>query len=149
MTTLLDRRPEHLPPGYTLRYTLTGGKEPGLGWVEEQTVLVYTLGWERDDFTTPVVVCVGRPDAPDLVGTSADYAEEVDLDLPGVRVVYHDGIQTPRLDDARDFAGLVWQRGGVHSVTARSDRGTFAVRGPRSVPRAELVATLVSLSPDR
>src|SRR5579864_825635 len=37
MTTLLERRPERLPSGYSLRYTLSDGREPGFGWVQEQT----------------------------------------------------------------------------------------------------------------
>jgi hypothetical protein len=147
MSTLLDRRPAHLPDGYTLRYTLEGGREPAFGWVPEQTVMVYTRGWSPQDFTFPLMVCVGRADAPDLTGTSAEFGEQLDLGLPGVHAVYHDGIQTARLDDARDFAGTTWKRGDVHSVTARSASGTFAVRGPRSLPRAELVDTLLSLSP--
>jgi hypothetical protein len=147
MTTLLERTPAHVPEGWKLRYTLAGGREPGLGWVAEQTVLVYTRGWSPQDFTTPLMVCVGRADAPDLTGTSPEHGEPLDVGVAGVAATYHDGILVPRLDDARDFAGTSWRRGDVHSVTARSATGTFAVRGPRSLPREELVATLLSLSP--
>jgi len=146
MTTLLDRRPGHVPTGFSLRYTLGGGREPGLGWVEEQMVLVYTRGWAPQDFTFPLVVCIGAPDAPALVGTSEDHARPLDLGVAGVTAVYHDGIVTARLQD-NDFAGTAWRQGGVHSVTARSDSGTFAVRGPRDLPAEELVAVLLSLSP--
>ncbi len=144
---MLDRRPGYLPDGYTLRYTLAGGREPAFGWVEEQVMLVFTRGWSRDDFGSPLVVCVGGPDAPELVGTSPAHGEELDLGIPSLQAVYHDGIQAARLDELRDFAGVVWRTGHVHSVTARSWLGTFAVRGPRHLPRSELVATLLSLSP--
>lgn len=147
MTTLLERRPSRVPDGYSLRYTLTDGREPGFGWAREQTVLVYTRGWSPSDFTFPLMVCLGRADGPDLVGTRADRAQALDIGVPGVEAVYHDGILTPRLDSARDFAGTEWQQGEVHSITARSAAGAFAVRGPRNLPRDELVATLLSLSP--
>lgn len=147
MTTLLDRRPTQLPAGYTLRYCVEGGREPGFGWIAGQVVLVYTRGWSRDDFGSPLVVCVGEAGAPDLVGTSAAHAQPLDLGLAGVDAVYHDGMLTARLDETRDFAGTTWSSGGAHSVTARSASGSFAVRGPRDLDRAELVATLLSLSP--
>jgi hypothetical protein len=147
VTTLLERRPERLPSGYSLRYSLSDGREPGFGWVKEQTVLVYTRGWAPEDFTFPLVVCVGRAGAPDPVGTSPDHGEPLDLGVPGVEAVYHDGILSARLDGADDFAGTAWQQGSVHSVTARSATGAFAVRGPRGLERDELVATLLSLSP--
>ena len=147
MTTALERRPDYLPEGYTLRYLVAGGKEPGFGWTDEQVVLIYTRGWSREDFSLPMMVCVGGVGAPDLVGTSPAHAQPIDLGAGGVEAVYHDGIQVARLDDARDFAGLTWKRGDVHSVTARSASGTFAVRGPLSLPLAELLATLLSLSP--
>jgi len=130
-----------------MRYCLEGGREPGFGWIEEQVVLVYTRGWSRDDFGAPLVVCIGAPGAPELIGTSPAHAEPIDVGLPGVEAVYHDGMVTARLDEARDFAGTTWTRGDTHSVTARSGRGTFAVRGPRELDRTELVATLLSLAP--
>jgi hypothetical protein len=147
VSTVLDRRPGYLPPGYTERYRLPGGREPGFGWIEQQVVLVYTTGWSRLDFSSPLVVVVGRDGAPDLVGTSPGHAEPLDLGVPGVVAAYHDGILAARLDEMRDFAGTTWKRGDVHSITARSASGTFAVRGPRSLPRSELIATLLSLSP--
>jgi hypothetical protein len=147
VTTALERRPTYLPEGYTLRYQVGGGKEPGLGWTEEQVVLMYTRGWSREDFSLPLMVCVGGAGAPDLIGTTPAHAQPIDPGAAGVEAVYHDGIQVARLDDARDFAGLTWKCGDVHSITARSTSGTFAVRGPRSLAFAELLATLLSLSP--
>ena len=147
MTTALERRPTYLPEGYTLRYLVAGGKEPGFGWVADQVVLMYTRGWSREDFNLPLMVCVGGAGAPDLVGTSPTHAEPIELGAGAVEAVYHDGIQVARLDAARDFAGLTWKRGDVHSITARSAAGTFAVRGPRSLPLAELLATVLSLAP--
>jgi mitochondrial fission protein ELM1 len=143
----IERRPSHIPDGFTFRYALPGGREGGFGWIAEQTILVYTRGWEREDFTTPLVVVVGRAGAPALVGTNEGFAEPVDIDVPGVDAVYFDGITAPRLDEAHDVAGVAWRTGHVHSITARSATGTFAVRGPRTVSRDELVAVLVSLSP--
>jgi hypothetical protein len=147
IAVVLERRPAYVPDGYALRYTVEGGREPGLGWVAEQTLLVYTRGWSRTDFSVPLVVVVGRPDAPDLVGTSADFGLPFDVDVPGVRTTYHDGTLVPLLDATREFRGTHWQSGTVHSLTARSEVGTFAVRGPRALPRSELVAVLLSLSP--
>jgi mitochondrial fission protein ELM1 len=143
----IERRPSYVPQGFALRYALPGGREAGFGWIAEQTVLVYTRGWEREDFTTPLVVVVGRTGAPALVGTDEGFAQPVDVGVPGVEAVYFDGITVPRLDDARDFAGVAWRTGEVHSITARSASGTFAVRAPRTVSRDELVAVLVSLNP--
>ena len=143
----LDRRPAYLPAGYALRHTFDGGREPALGWDPEQTLLVYTTGWSPDELTSPLLVCVGRAGAPDLIATSPAYAEPLDIGVAGVAAVYHDGLQVARLDAGSDFAGVDWRRGEVHSLTARSDTGTFAVRGPRSLPQSELVATLRSLSP--
>lgn len=146
MMTVLERRPRYLPEGYTLRYLVAGGKEPGLGWAEEQVVLMYTRGWSREDFSMPLMVCVGGVGVPDLIGTSPAHAAPVDLG-PGVAGEYHDGILTARLDELRDFAGTAWQQGEAHSVTARSAAGTFAVRGPRSLPLDELRAVILSMSP--
>lgn len=147
VSTVLDRRPGYLPPGYTERYCLPGGREPGFGWIEQQVVLVYTTGWSQLDFSSPLVVVVGREGAPELIGASPAHAEPLDIGVAGVAAVYHDGILTPRLNETRDFAGTTWMRGHVHSITARSAAGTFAVRGPGSLPRSELIATLLSLSP--
>ena len=147
MSPLLDRRPGYLPDGYSLRYTSAGGREPGFGWIEEQVVLVYTRGWSRDDFSSPLVACVGGPGAPDLIGTVPAHGQPFDLGVDGVAAVYHDGMLTSRLDESRDFAGTTWRRGDTHSITARSPLGTFAVRGPRNLESAELVATLLSLRP--
>jgi len=143
----VERRPAHLPAGWSFRYALPGGREAGFGWIPEQTVLVYTRGWERADFTMPLVVVVGRAGAPPLVGTEESFAQSVDLGVPGVDAVYFDGITVPRLDANRDFAGVAWRTGEVHSITARSAAGTFAVRAPRTVSREELIAVLVSLDP--
>ena len=146
-TMTVERRPAYLPAGWTFRYALPGGREAGFGWIAEQTVLVYTRGWERDDFTMPLVVVVGRAAAPPLIGTDDAFAQSVDIGLDGVDAAYFDGITVARLDANRDFAGVAWRTGEVHSITARSAGGTFAVRAPRTVPREELVAVLVSLQP--
>jgi hypothetical protein len=142
---MLERRPAYVPDGYTFRYSVPGGREAGFGWIPEQTILVYTRGWAREDFLVPLVVVVGRAGAPELVGTNAGFGEPVDFGIAGVRAVYHDGIIRPRPDEHRDVAAVAWRSGEVHSITARSDTGTFAVRAPRSVPRDELVAVLASL----
>ena len=147
LSTLLDRRPAYLPEGYTLRYASKGGREPGFGWIVEQVVLVYTRGWSREDFSSPLVVCIGSSGAPDLIGTGPAYGEALDLGLAGVAGMYHDGMLTSRLDESRDFAGTTWRQGDTHSITARSAVGTFAVRGPRGLDCSELVATLLSLRP--
>jgi hypothetical protein len=146
-TMTVERRPAHLPPGFTFRYALPGGREAGFGWIAEQTILVYTRGWDREDFTMPLVVVVGRAGAPELVGTNDGFAQPLDIGVAGVEARYFDGITVPRLDAARDFAGVAWRTGEVHSITARSAAGTFAVRAPRTVSRDELIAVLVSLSP--
>jgi hypothetical protein len=146
-TMTVERRPAHLPAGYALRCALPGGREAGFGWIAEQTILVYTRGWERADFAMPLVVVVGRAGAPALIGTEEAFAQSLDLGVGGVDAAYFDGITVPRLDAARDFAGVAWRTGEVHSITARSATGTFAVRAPRTVPRDELVAVLVSLAP--
>src|SRR5258708_24300032 len=104
LSTVLDRRPTYLPPDYTLRYSVGGGREPGFGWVEEQVVLVYTRGWSRDDFGSPLVVCVGRPGAPELIGTSPAHGEEVDVGVTGAEALYHRGMLTARLDRLPRFA---------------------------------------------
>src|SRR5207302_8265858 len=114
-TMIIERRPSYVPQGFSFRYALPGGREAGLGWIAEQTILVYTRGWEREDFTAPLVVVVGRAGAPDLVGTADGFAQPVDVGVPGVAAVYHDGITVPRLDEARDFAGVAWRTGEVHS----------------------------------
>lgn len=146
-TMTVERRPAHVPAGYAFRYALPGGKEAGFGWIPEQTILVYTRGWDRADFTMPLVVVVGRAGAPPLVGTEEAFAQPIDVGVDGVSAMYFDGITVPRLDDARDFTGVAWRTGEVHSITARSATGTFAVRAPRTVPQDELVAVLLSLSP--
>jgi hypothetical protein len=145
--TMTERRPTYVPEGYTFRYAVPGGREAGFGWIAEQTILVYTRGWARDDFLVPLVVVVGRAGAPELVGTSAGFGEAVELGVAGVHAVYHDGINVPRVGEHRDHAGVTWRSGDAHSITARSATGTFAVRAPRDVAREELVAVVASLSP--
>ena len=128
-------KPEHLPSGYAWRRQLEGASAQVLGRHPDQVVLVYTLGWSQEDWNVPLVVAGAPAGAPPLLGTERRRGRRVDIGIPGVEAVYHDGIWAlgPGPDERRFGHGLIhWDSSTVHSLTIRHSGMTWAVRGPKT-----------------
>jgi len=128
-------KPESVPTGYAWRRQLEGASAHALGRHPDQIVLVYTLGWTQEDWSWPLVVAAAPAGAPPLLGTEHRRGRHVDLGIPGVRAVYHNGIWVlgPGPDEQSFGAGVIhWDSSTVHSLTVRHSDVTWAVRGPKT-----------------
>lgn len=144
MASVSPTQPSYVPEGFELRGRTRSEGIRVLRNDPAQSAFVYTLGWEQEDWAYPLMIFIGSTPPGHLVATEDRSGELVELGVPGVTAVYHDGIWAPgNGDDERIFGATVihWERAMAHSITASSDKGVVAVRGPkrRGVDFAELV----------
>lgn len=143
-----DVRPTYLPSGFTLRSANYGSDWQGFYGVEEQSVLEYVNG---SNFVSPLFVAAAKPHGKtEFFGTEEMAGSPMELDVPGTRAVYHDGIWAAGPGPGERSAGSVvihWQEGICHSITTRKDDRIYAVRGSTAsgVTVEELVKVTLSL----
>ncbi len=120
----------------------------GFGRNPDQTILIYTSGWTERDWFCPLVVVIAPAGAAQLVATERRQGTPIDLGLPGVTAVHHDGLWTaPETEIGAPAKRPVWNTTFAHSITARSMTLTAAVRANKQrVDTAELVRVLLSLT---
>jgi hypothetical protein len=127
------RRPTFIPNGFEIRRTMQGKDVIGIGIHPSQFALVYTKGWERDDWVYPLIFFV-RPDSvgPALAATADHPGTPVDLERPDLAGIYHDGWWTlERPPTEADGPNLIWETSRIHSVTVSGPDFKFAIRGAK------------------
>jgi hypothetical protein len=111
--------------------------------------LIYTRGWEVEDWNSPLTIHASPAGEGILAGTENRPGEPVDLGIPSATAVYHDGLWAPGSgEDERDLGDVIihWDRTNAHSITIRASNGTYAVRAPKAdVAFDELVEVARSL----
>lgn len=135
--------PTYLPSGFALRRQITGEGVVGLGRDPHQVGLVYTVGWDREALMYPLLVFV-RPDGgAELACTERRPGLPIDLGMPAVNALYHDGWW--QLNPNRDLEPdriVAWDASTVHSISVTYNAIQFAVRAAR---HATSLAATVSL----
>lgn len=140
--------PSYVPVAFK-RYGSAKGASSGEFWdTEEQLVVRYRPG-NGSDRSRTLTVCWAADQDRELMGTRG--RRGVPVDVYGVEAVYHDGQWQPGPGPEQvDLATgpLHWDR-REHSITMRTERGVFAVRGPQQdIPEpGELVQVLSSVEP--
>lgn len=142
--------PSSIPPDYRFAERVNGGQCFGRG--PNQLSLFYRRSTQSDDYHYPIVVYIAPPASTELSATEGGPSQSVDLNLPGVTAVYHDGMWAPGPGaNVQDLGGqtlIHWETlNGFHSITAYGPNNTFAVRGPknRGVAFADLLNIAKSL----
>ena len=141
-------RPRRLPDGYAYRGRADGPMAGGFVRAERQTALVHTRDRSPAEHHTPLTVFATDNPRQALAGTEGARGVRVDLGVPGVEAIYHDGIWHVDADVADEHGvdkGFAWLTGTCHSLTVRTATRVYGVRAPRDVPLAELVAIAASL----
>ncbi len=126
-------RVAHLPQGYSFHARVDGDAVAGFGIDADQVALVFRRAEADDDHEYPLVVYVGTASAGALTGTEGHIGTVVEL-APEISAEYHDGLWA--IGDGPDArqAGpqtIHWDASVAHSLTVRSRRFVFAVRGPK------------------
>lgn len=143
--------PSYVPDEFTFRRRLEGSETGGFGDDPTQVGLIYTRGWDHTDSAYPLIVYAAQPVETDLAATENRPGVPVDLGIPGVQAVYHDGLWAFGPGEAQvNLEGGVtihWERSGAHSITIYSPDGTYAVRAPKdTVAFDELARVAKSLN---
>jgi hypothetical protein len=142
-----EAQPSYLPSGYQLRRQIVGddaahGLSNRAGDQVGAMMLVHTTGRTyREWLLAALVVHVGLGPDGSLTGTEKKPGRRVDLGLPGVQAVYHDGMWAMGDDGVRP----VWRTDAAHSITVRTSARSYGIRGPRSIGIGELVRVARSL----
>ena len=122
-----------VPPGYKLRFEVTGESAPAFAEDPEQTVLIYARG--KNDIKYPLMVAFSARTDVALIGTHGHPGSTVLLADGGGEATYHDGMW--ELADGAPSTSVDqfrWNDRDTHSLTVRlaDGSGTVAVRGARS-----------------
>jgi len=141
-------QPSYLPEGYQLRRDAP--EHRGRSSTSSQAALTYTRGWELDDWLHPLKISSPSSAEASHATTNRHAGDPINLGLPGITAIYHDGSWAPGPgEDARSVGETVihWERGSVHSITMRGSNGVATVQGSRArgVTRDELVKIARSL----
>lgn len=140
-------RPSYVPPGYGLRWQIDGEIAPGFHQDPTQTVGVYTRSWNPDDRTNPLMVCAASGIVTDLMGTEGHTGQAIDLGIPGITAVYHDGMWAPGVGREQWTMGNApfhWDTTSAHSITARWQNRVIAIRAAKN--RDVGIAMLVKIA---
>lgn len=141
-------RPARIPDGFRLRNRVDGPVAGGFPPEAEQTLLLHTRSWRMEDIRRPLLVFATPDVDQELIGTHDRAGTPVDLGIPGVSAVYHDGVWQVDADifEAEGLdAAMRWDTTSVHSLTVRTADRVFGVRAPREIDVEELVAVVRSL----
>ncbi len=150
MPNVTVSNPAYLPSGYELSLRVHGSEAGGLGMDASQTGTFYRRATAIEDWRSPLAVYLSGPGAPDLAATEKKQGEQIDLGIVGIKAVYHDGLwMLGQGAEQLDMGDVVvhWDSSTLHSITARWDGGTCAVRGPkgRGVGYDELINVVKSM----
>jgi hypothetical protein len=150
MRTVTVSDPTYLPGGYKLSLRVHGPEAGGLGMDASQTGMLYRRGTALEDWRNPLAVYVSGSGAPALVATEARQGEQIDLSIVGIEAIYHDGLwMLGQGAEQLEMGDVIvhWDSSALHSITARWDGGTCAVRGPkgRGVGYDELIKVVKSM----
>jgi len=129
-------RPGFVPPEYSYRHTIEGPAATGFGRIQDQVALFYARGWSNDEMALPLVIHIGPAGAPALWATEGHSGTPIDIGFGETAAVYHDGLWSvgPGEDQSPSPGVLLhWEKSSIHSVTARSSHGTYAVRGAKTM----------------
>ncbi len=142
--------PSYLPSGYLLAERVDGAE--GFGSGPNQVSLFYRRSLQSDDVHYPLVVYIAPSGSAELAATEGGPSQPLDLNVPAVTAVYHDGMWAPGGGDSEKNIGgqtvIHWEgASGFHSITAHTATNTFGVRAPknRGVGFDELVKVVRSL----
>ena len=141
--------PSYVPVGFALREHVFGDGAGGFAQEEDQLGLFFARSNKLADRILPLSIHATAAASFALVGTE-DRPGSVVAIGDGRTATYHDGIWSAGPgEEARRVGPMLihWDRGSVHSLTARSDGLVFAVRGPKAlgVTLSELVRVAQSL----
>ncbi len=139
-------KPSYVPTGFSFRRQLTGESVAGIGKHQQQIQLVYTTGWDHDDWTHPVTIYIRPAGEASLGATEGRPGLDLDLGLPGSKAVYHDGWWAPETPPAgATRLQLIWDATTVHSITVAYPEIQFAVRASRHAAKRIGDVTTVEL----
>lgn len=137
-----------IPLGYRFGSEVRGSSVAGFWGVLDQVALIYVCQpyQEYDRF---FVHGAGRPSLT-LLGTEGHDGVGVDVNIRGMRAVYHDGLWSIGPGNEQRVEGgqvLHWEVSDAHSLTLWDEGRTFAVRGLRSrgIPQSALIRLAQSL----
>jgi len=136
--------PSYIPNGYQFQRQREGVDAAGFGRDPHQVALLYTRGWQYEDWVYPLSIYIVPLGAAALAATEQHPSRRVDIGIPGAVAMYHDGLWASGLGEDELHLGSVvlhWDRKAVHSITVHRGNHTYAVRGPkhRGVGFEELV----------
>lgn len=142
--------PSYVPPGYKLRQTIEGPAAMGFGLDPNQVGHFYVHGYTDEEIHTPLSVFMGPPGAPPLAATEHRPGQPVDIGVPNVTALYHDGMWVPGPGEDQQNVGpgvLHWERAVAHSLTVHAPDGVYAIRGGKRIGAGidELVKVAKSL----
>lgn len=129
-----DLAPGFVPERFSRRRAHAGENVRSLsGGGAAGTVVLF---FDKAEPHSPVEVAASPDPAAQLAGTEERPGVKVDLDVPGVEAVYHDGQWAPGPGPGQISNGEVtlhWSTKGAHSITARVGGESVTVRAPKSV----------------
>jgi len=149
---LAHARPTYVPAGYRYGFHVEGEAAAGFWGNADQVVFNYSFHKEP---SFPLTIFAAAAAGGDVLhGTEQRTGTAVDLGLPGVSAVYHDGVWTTGPGRDQQLVGqlvLHWDDREWHSITIRTGDRVFAVRGARSngVTFDELTSVARSLPLER
>jgi hypothetical protein len=149
---LADARPRYVPTGYRYGFRVEGEAAAGFWGNADQVLLNYTFHKEP---SFPLTIFAAAAAGGDVLhGTEHRTGMPVDLGVPGVSAVYHDGLWATGPGRDQQVVGqfvLHWDDREWHSITIRARDRVFAVRGARSngVTVDELTSVARSLALER
>jgi hypothetical protein len=126
-------RPAHVPYGYQYAFRVEGEAAAGFWGNADQVLLTYSFHKEPS-YPLSVYAAAATGD-PTLQGTEHRAGTPVDLGVPGVSAIYHDGLWAPGPGRDQHVVGqfvLHWDDQEWHSITIRTRDRVYAVRGARS-----------------
>lgn len=126
--------PRYLPAGFAHRRTIEGENVGAFSTAAPQRADFYTLGWERDDFLYPLVICVASDATAALVGTEGHPGRGVRLD-DGTVATYHNGAWATGPGPLERRSGPVvihWEAAHAHSIVFQHGDVAVGIRGAKS-----------------
>lgn len=139
--TRLSAAPKYVPEGYALAATKRDAEASGFATLSPQITYVYATNGSGKE-------AAGAIEVHHTVETGQELASAVG-DARTVRIGAFDAVYQNAMNVAVgvDSAGkaIVEQDHGWHSITLTSTTGTYAVRGPSSVPYEDLARVINSV----